>query len=225
MGYRSVLEAEEIIRQLQIDEPERFDYIQNLPNGLRSAKADNKGAVFVLCEAVDRQGETQYRRIYLVDSMGQFITSDLQEILQRLKTMPDTPKQSLPSNFNQLVSAIQAEFESEVETRQSELKNTNDRSLGRKFVLQELQLIHDSAKDTEIRKVANYLAQLFANTSLPRRCHNELNVLKSKKLRPEQLLEQLKRIARDFGLANASQRNQASAEHLVVRIVCSEALI
>jgi hypothetical protein len=163
--------------------------------------------------------------MYLVDSSAQLITSDLQEILQRLKTMPDTPKQALPDNYNQVVSAIQAEFEREVEERQSELKNTNDRSLGRKFVLQELQLIHDNTKDIEIRNVANYLAQLFANASLPRRCHNELNALKSKKLKPEQLLEQLKRIARDFGLANASQRSQASAEHLLVRIVCSEALI
>ncbi|MCI0712734.1 MAG: DEAD/DEAH box helicase, partial [Chloroflexi bacterium] len=223
----SLLEAEEIIRQLQIDDPKRFDYIQNLPNGIRSGRVSGQQpSIYVLCEAQDRNGETKYRRMYLLDELGNVLTSDLQDVLYRLQCSPETAKQSLPPHYNEIVSRIQYEFEQEVIARQAELIHSTGRSgLGRSFVLQQLQHIHDSSKELETRKVANYLSQLFSNTTLPRRCHNELNALRSRNLKSHRLIEQLKRIARDYGLANTIGDERRQDEGLTIRVVCSEALI
>jgi superfamily II DNA or RNA helicase len=223
----SLLEAEEIIRQLQIDDPEHFNYIQSLPNGIRSGRiSDDKSAIYILCEAQDRNGETKYKRMYLLDTSGHLLTSDLQEILYRLQCHPETQRQPLPSSYNAIVAQIQQEFEQEVIARQSELLHSSGRGgLGRNFVMQQLQLIHDKTKDLEIKRTVNFLSQLFSTSTLPRRCHNELNSLRSRKLKANELLEQLKRIARDYGLATTSKKSSDQDETLVVRVVCSEALL
>ncbi len=46
-----------------------------------------------------------------------------------------------------------------------------------------------------------------------------------RKLKANELLEQLKRIARDYGLATMSKNSSEQDETLVVRVVCSEALL
>lgn len=222
----SLLEAEEIIRQLQIDDPERFNYIQSLPNGVRSGRvSDEKPAIYILCEAQDRNGEVRYRRMYLLDTKGNLLTSDLQEILHSVECHPQTQRQPLPPNYNMIVARIQEEFEQEVIARQSELIHSTGRGgLGRSFVIQQLQVIHDKTKDLEIKRTVNLLSQLFSTSTLPRRCHNELNSLRSRNLKTSELLDQLKRIARDYGLATTS-KVPPEDETLVVRVVCSEALM
>lgn len=221
----SLLEAEEIIRQIQQENPDYFEYIQQLPNGLRSSlSVGNNYGAFVLCEAQDRQGETKYRRMYLLDQHGDIATSDLQHVLRILRCDPQTPRSQLPVDFNKVISRIQEEFEQEVRSRQSELQHTTGRrGLGRMYVVEQLQLLHDKTRDSDLKKILLYLSDLFSSSSLPRRCHNELNNLRGRKVTGYSLVDQLKRIARDYGLAN----NRVHANNditLITRVVCSEAL-
>jgi superfamily II DNA or RNA helicase len=222
----SLLEAEEIIRQIQQDDPEYFKYIEQLPNGLRSSLAtDRHSGAYVLCEAQDHRGDAKYRRMYLVDENGSIHSSDLQNILRVLRCDPDTGRAAIPSDFNSIVSKIQDDFEQEVVARQSELQHSSGRSgLGRGYIVEQLQLIHDHAKDDNLRRAASYLSQLFASRSLPRRCHNELNSLRNNNVKNSQLIEQLKRIARDYGLESTQENIQKRGNELVARIICSEAL-
>lgn len=46
-------EAEEILRQLQNNDPGEFERIATLPNGIRTAKVSMQKATYVFCEASD----------------------------------------------------------------------------------------------------------------------------------------------------------------------------
>lgn len=221
-----LLEAEELIRQIERDHPDYFDYIQALPNGVRSAAAlDGAPATYVLCEAHDAQGETQLRRLYLVDPHGAAITSDTGEIVRRIACAPETPRAALPDGYNAVIAQVQRVFGEEVAVRQAELTHSSGKlGLGRKFALDQLQVIYGKTKEPERQQMIAYLTRLFMNAPLPRRAHNELNALRGQKPKDTLLLEQLQRIARDYGL-RAPEHDGGEIETLTTRIVCSEGLV
>ena len=64
-------EAEELIREIREKEPEYFDYIKNLPDGIRAAKNSNEPANFIFCEAGD------YQKIFLADKNDNLIKTDI----------------------------------------------------------------------------------------------------------------------------------------------------
>lgn len=223
----NLLEAEEIIRQLQQNDPEYFAYIQSLPNGVRTGAAMGiVPTIYVLCEAHDSSGSTQYRRMYLLDKDGQLLTSDVGEVVRHIQCDPHVQRAPLPANYNAVLTRVQQEFEQEVLLRQSELTHSSGKSgLGRTFALQQLQTIYAKAKDSDMQQITSYLTQLYTSAVLPRRAHNELNALRAQGLKGGALLEQLKRIARDYGLSSPSAYAEEMDEILTVRVVCSEALI
>ena len=115
----SLLEAEELVRQIQQNSPEYFARIQTIPNGIRCARGvEAKQAVYILCEAQDKNGDAKYRRMYLLDQSGNLLTSDTQEILSRLTCEPAASRTELPPNYNEFIAKIQQEFEQEVIARE-----------------------------------------------------------------------------------------------------------
>lgn len=222
----SLLEAEEIVRQIQQDDPEYFRYIQQLPNGLRSSLGNAEfSGVFTLLEAQEKSGDTRFRRMYLLDSEGHVQSNDLSDILRYIRCNPERDRSTVPVNFNHIISQVQYEFEHDVQTRQAELRHSSGRSgLGRAYILEQLQIIYDKTNDTEVKQTVSLLSQIFSVSTLPRRCHNELNSLRGRKVTGVPLLEQLKRVARDYGLHTIQPLAGREDTMLVTKIICSEAL-
>lgn len=221
----SLLEAEEIIRQLRQDDPDFFEYIRNLPDGIRSSRSDaGVQGVYVLCEAQDRRGDARYRRLFLVNDQGDEITSEMPTILRYLQCEFDEPRQAIPTGYNQLITDVQRRFDHEVRTRQSELQHSTSRGLGREYVLQQLRVIFEQAVEDTTKQTAIYLSGLFARVQLSRRCHNELNTLRTRSVQDESLLEQLRRIVRDYGLEDLYRSVSEQDDVLITRVICSEAL-
>jgi hypothetical protein len=221
----SLLEAEEIIRQLRQDDPEFFEYIRSLPDGIRSSRA-NAGlqGIYALCEAQDRRGDARYRRLFLVNDQGDEITSEMPTILRYLQCEFDEPRQAIPEGYNHLITDIQQRFEQEVRTRQSELQHSISRGLGRDYVLQQLRLILDQSAEETTNQKAAYLGGIFTRVPLSRRCHNELNTLRTRTVQGDSLLEQLRRIVRDYGLEDLYNSASDHDDVLITRVICSEAL-
>jgi hypothetical protein len=221
----SLLEAEEIIRQLRQDDPGYFEYIKSLPGGIRSSRAgaDAQG-VYVLCEAQDRRGDARYRRLFLVDDSGEEITSEMPTILRYLQCESDEPRQTIPIGYNQLITDVQQKFDHEVRTRQSELQHSSSRGLGREYVLRQLRLIFEQTVEETTKQTAIYLSGIFTRVQLSRRCHNELNALRIRTVQDEELLEQLRRIVRDFGLEDLYRNMGEQDDVLITRVICSETM-
>lgn len=221
----SLLEAEEIIRQLEQDNPELFDHIKSLPDGVRSSRqSEETSGTYVFCEAQDRHGDGRYRRLFLVDEQGRIITNEISEILRAIQCDETIRPTAIPAGYNQTVTTVQKQFENEVRERQAELQRTAGRARGREYVLQQLQLLIQHATDQTERQKIIHLSRLFSRVPLSRRCHNELNALRARKTEGIILIEQLLRVARDYGLEDLFESFEHQEEILIPRVICSEAL-
>ena len=89
----SFIEAEEILRQIKRQDPEEYERIANLRDGIRTGiPADTKGTYIF-----SRLGS--YQQPCLLDENVQLVTTDPAEILQRLQCDPELQGQPVPLNI------------------------------------------------------------------------------------------------------------------------------
>jgi hypothetical protein len=217
----NVLEAEELIRQLQRTDPKRFHEIATLPDGVRSARqtVDTPG-LFVFCQA------GRYQRLYLVDKAGHR-TADPHQAIRAIRCQEDEPIVALPASINDRVATVKRDFDSEVRAREAEIRHTVGRSLGRDFALAELRLIFDVEDDPEEKARLAFLSEVLTTVPLTARAHRELNSLRRGRITGQVLVAQLLRIVRDYNLEDTHRAiaDQAAVDPLIPRIICSEALM
>jgi superfamily II DNA or RNA helicase len=217
----NLLEAEELIRQLQRTDPDRFQQIATMPDGVRSARrAVDEPGLFVFCQA------GSYQRLYLVDEGGHR-TADPQQAIRAIRCEEDEPTLALPDGINQRIAAVKRDFDAEVRAREAEIRHTVGAALGRDYALAELRLTFDAEEDAEERARLALLSEILTTVPLTARAHRELNNLRRSKIAGQALIEQLLRIVRDYNLEEAHRAIADRAEEapLIPRIICSEALL
>ncbi|TEU15784.1 MAG: helicase [Anaerolineales bacterium] len=217
----NLLEAEELIRQLQRTDPDRFQQIATLPDGVRSARqaADDPG-LFVFCQA------GSYQRLYLVDEEGHR-TADPQQAIRAIRCQEDEATLALPDGLNERIAAVKRDFDAEVRTREAEIRHTVGSALGRDYALSELRLVFEAEEDAEEKDRLALLSEIFTAVPLTARAHRELNTLRRGHVVGQALVAQLLHIVRDYNLEEAYRVIEDRAEEapLIPRIVCSEALL
>jgi superfamily II DNA or RNA helicase len=217
----NLLEAEELIRQLQRTDPERFQQIATMPDGVRSARqAADRPGLFVFCQAGN------YQRLYLLGDDGHR-TADPQQAIRAIRCEEDEPTLALPRDINERVAAVKRDFDAEVRAREAEIRHTPGRALGRDYALDELRLVFESEEDPEAKARLALLSEIFARVSPTRRAHQELNSLRRGGITGQALVAQLLRIVRDYNLEEAYRAlvDRGDEEPLIPRIVCSEVLV
>jgi hypothetical protein len=234
----SLLEAEELIRQLQRTDPDRFQQIATMPDGVRSARqAVGEPGPSTVSEATSRQGlfvfcqAGSYQRLYLVDQEGHR-TADPQRAICAIRCEEDDPTLALPAGINQRIATVKRDFDAEVRAREAEIRHRVGAALGRDYALAELRLIFDAEEDAfedegEEKARLSLLSEILTTVPLTARAHRELNNLRRSKITGQALIEQLLRIVRDYNLEEAHRAIADRAEEapLIPRIICSEALL
>ncbi|TET53368.1 MAG: helicase, partial [Anaerolineales bacterium] len=167
----SLLEAEELIRQLQRDDPERFREIETMPDGVRSAREGPVKGLFVFCQAGN------YQRLYVVDEEGRS-TADLQRAVRAIRCEQDEPTLALPEGINDRVAAVKRDFDAEVRNRESEIRHRAGSALGRDYALAELRLVFERAEDADEKARLAFLQEILTGAPLTARAHRELNTLR-----------------------------------------------
>jgi len=217
----NLLEAEELVRQLERTDPERFRQIATMPDGVRSARqAVDKPGLFVFCQAGN------YQRLYLADVSGHR-TADPEQAIRAVRCQEDEPTLTLPADINVRIAAVKRDFDAEVRTREAEVRHTVGRALGRDYALSELRLVFDDEEEPEGKARLALLSEIFANVPLTARAHRELNTLRRSRIAGQALVAQLLRIVRDYNLEEAYRAltDQTEVNPLIPRIICSEALL
>lgn len=217
----NLLEAEELIRQLQRTDPDRFQEIATMPDGIRSARrAAGAPGLFVFCQAGN------YQRLYLVDEAGHR-TADPQPAIRAIRCEPDEPTLALPADLNARVAAVKRDFDAEVRAREAEIRHAVGKALGRDYALAELRLVFEATEDADEKARLALLSEILTAVPLTARAHRELNTLRQSRITGRTLVAQLLRIVRDYNLEEAYRAlaDQAPAAPLIPRIVCSEALL
>ncbi len=165
-------EAEEILRQIKESNPETFNRIAELRDGLRCGRAlpDQSGAV-VLCRA------DNYRQLYQVDAEGAIVTRDIPRISKLLQCEPDTPAVELGAGHNRLVSGVFDRFSQEVAARWSEQKHTVKLSVTQRYVVEQLRLFYAQSKSTGVQQQISLVERAFTQP-LTQAVKKELNLVK-----------------------------------------------
>jgi superfamily II DNA/RNA helicase len=195
--YVDLNEAEEIIRQIREDEPELYQRITSLRDGIRCGRHADRERTFVFCRA------GRYRQLYLVDGNGEVTSRDIPQILGLLKCDPDTPVEPLPAGYNQTVMAVKDQFDREVQARRAEREHTLSLTRAQRYVLRELRLLYDNARDDDLRRQIAVLEAAFRRPNPRPAVRNELNRIRREGISGEGLLDVLSRVYHLYGLDSA----------------------
>ena len=217
----NLLEAEELVRQLERTDPDRFQEIVTMPDGVRSARqAVGEPGLFVFCQAGN------YQRLYLVDEEAHR-TADPQQAIRAIRCAEDEPTLALPAGINERIAAVKRDFDAEVRAREAEIRHRVGSALGRDYVLAELRLVFGTEEEAEEKARLALLSEILTTVPLTARAHRELNTLRRSNVTGQPLVAQLLRIVRDYNLEEAHRAAPDRDEEtvLIPRIVCSETLL
>jgi superfamily II DNA or RNA helicase len=214
-------EAAEIIRQLRDDEPELYDEIVNLSDGVRCGRAADRSGSVVFC----RSG--RYRQLFLVDDDGEVITREIPRILNLLRCEPGTPAEPLPDGYNEIVMGVKHQFDREVQERRAEQRHTVSLTHAQRYVRRELNLLYKRTEDEDLRQQITVLEAAFTRPGPLPTVRSELNRIRREGITGEALLELLSEIYHLHGLDRTPEQKQEAPEEndALPRIVCSEALV
>lgn len=212
-------EAEEIIRQLQRDDPKQFQQIASMRYGVRTARQQNEDGTFVFCRA------GQYFQLYLLDVNGQIVSREIPYILGKLRCDEEEPALSLPANYNLAVSAVFKQFEREVASRRAEASQKPSLARSQKYMLAQLRIIHGLTANKEIHQRIELLERIFSQ-KLPRIILNQFDQLRAQNPNDDALLLALHEIYERYNLhLSKTTDTDIRTEDESPIVVCSEALV
>ena len=218
-------EAEEILRQLQRENPAEFKRIANLRDGIRTAIPKGSQGAYLFCRA------GRYQQLFLLDEGGSIISRDISRILSQIECEPELAGGELPADYNTIIMGIKRLFAQEIKDLQSERKHTLSLTQAQRYVLRELQLITPlfppaSGDDKDVSTQVNALEKAFRGT-ITTAVNRELNLLRRNGVTGEALLKNLRNLYRQHNMREWESRQQdAQLENEAVpKIICSAALI
>lgn len=214
-------EAEEIIRQLQRDDPDLFDKITKLRNGIRCARHSQDGGQFFV---FGRSGN--YEQLFLLNQDGHIISRDIPYILSKLRCEASEPQKSLPAEHNQRVMQVFKQFTAEARDRHSDIPRALLRSPGQKYVQRELQIMFGLTGDDEKRGIIQKLLRAYSKP-LPRIVQRQLNEMRKANLQEDVLVHRLLQVYDQYNLEDmkASASQTIGEEDTAPRIICSTAFV
>jgi len=213
-------EAEEILRQLRKERPEEYDRIANMRDGIRSGMAStSRKGQYVFCQA-DR-----YQQLFLLDEKGEVVSRDIPKVLGAIKCGPETPAQSVPSDYNAAVMRVKRQFTEEVKHREAEREHTVSLTHGQRYVLRELRILFGRTEDEDVKAQINVLEKAFRAANLTSAVKKELNLVRRNNMVGDNLMKALVRIYQQHNIRDWVDRQRIGEEKPVPRIICSEALV
>ena len=211
----SFIEAEEILRQIKRQDPEEYERIANLRDGIRTGiPADTKGT-YIFC----RLGS--YQQPCLFDKKGQLVTTDPVEILQRLQCEPELEAKPVPPEHNARVAKHQKDFA--VQNRNRTLFSVRQLTPAQRYILKELRLLISTSKDTT---VISRLDQAF-RLPLTEVIKRKINRLHRKKITGDELLTELTILYQWHNMVDLEKHQHQSDERSesYTKVICSAAFI
>jgi len=213
-------EAEEFLRNLAKSNPDEFERIVNLRDGIRSGLSSTNKGIFIFCQ----QGN--FQQLMLVDSEGKVKSRDISEILTAIKAGEEDPApESLPKGYNKRLMKVKKGFAEEAKHRQSRMKYSISLTQGQRYVLRELRVLFERTENDNIKAQINLLDEAF-RLSPTQAVKKELNLIRRNGIIGEKLLKQLGDIYFQHRLEDRVNSLEITVKKGdISRIVCSEALL
>lgn len=212
-------EAQNLIRQLEDDQPQYMRLIREFQFGLRSAKtADEVNGVY----AFFRQGE--FPKLFIRRPDGEII-DDFSAVIRELRCEPDCPERELGEQrrayYYQSLSALKAHFQRIMERDQAgerihaEVRKAKQRLQACVGALDGEEIAENAAK------IDRALTAFF-----PRHLISELRQINARELAEREYFNQLSDFYNRHDLAGLAEREERPGERVQpVEFVCGEVLV
>jgi hypothetical protein len=218
-------DAEEMLRQIQRDNPDEFDRIVNLPNGIRTAKLAQETGTFVFCESsnINDPSAKRYSQLFLLDRSGEIISRDISKILSMITAQENTPTALLPQTHNQTVTQTLRRFSKEVSDRKNE-QHSFKLSPAQKYVLRELEKLFKDDIEEDLKSIIHQLIRTIESI------HNqtilrELKIIKDRGFTGQSLLSKLSHLYKQYDLKSPINFTpEPNSDLSISTIICSSAL-
>lgn len=217
-------DAEEMLRQLQRDNPDEFDRIVNLPNGIRTAKLAQETGTFVFCESsnIKDPSANRYPQLFLLDRQGKEISRDISKILSIVAAPENTPIALLPKTHNQTVTQTLRQFSKEVKQRRSEQRDFK-LNPAQKYILRELETLFKD-DDEDLQSTINELIRTVKSIYNPI-ILQEFKTIKNNSFTGQTLLNKLIYLYQQYDLkAQINSAPEIKKDLSISKIICSSAL-
>ena len=218
--FMDMNEAEEFFRNLAKDDPQEYERIQNLRDGIRSAKVGSNKGVYVFCQA------GRYNQLFLITEDGKQISRDLPRVLDLVKATSDTLKvMKLPKGYNSQVMRVKKMFINEVKHREAQRGHTVRLQVSQRYILRELRTLFMHTDDEDEKAQINILERAF-RLSPTTAVTKELNALRRNGITGQGLLKSLITIYHQHRLQDRLDQDKFKVDKVEIpRIICSEAII
>ncbi|HPB31671.1 MAG TPA: helicase, partial [Candidatus Sumerlaeota bacterium] len=212
-------EAEEFFRAMARDNPEEYDRIRNLRDGIRAARKDSSGRIYVFCRAGN------YNKLHLAEPDGRIVSTEIPSILNAILATREVERaHKLPRGFNESIMRIKASFAEEMKHLEAQRDHVVRQTLPQRYVIRELRVMFSQTTDDEQKAQINEMERAF-RMSPTRAVSKDLISLRRNGEIGESLLKKLINIYHAHRLGDridqaVIRKNKDDAP----RIVCSEAL-
>ena len=216
----SLSEAEEMLRQLRQERPDEYKRISELRNGIRSGmEVEGFEGYFVMCASGN------YKKLYLLDSGGKILTTDISRVLGFISCDSDTSTQSLNSNHNSIVATCISSFRNEVKDMKVKANYLAKKTKAQQYVFEELSRMFSDSDDEEFRDNLNVLREAFAG-KLSVAVERLLKQIRREHVSGKVLFERLVEIYARYDLGIRSKDSvEAEGKETLPIVVASETLV
>ena len=212
-------EAEELLREIREKEPDYFDYIKNLPDGIRSAKGSNERVNFIFCQAGD------YQKIFLTDEHDNILRTDIIPALNKIKCDKSENPLLLPRGFNQSVTKVIKRFRRDVGERITKQEAMKTLKPQQRYVLNKLQQYYEDIDNSDVKSDIERLKEVFG-LPLPNIILQHLGRLRRGGIDGKPLFDRLKEIYFQYGLHRIKEQEEKRlSPYDAPKILCSMAMV
>ena len=211
-------EAEELLRRLKKENPDEYERIANLRDGIRTVKPTPEKGLYVFCQA------GRYQQLFQIDENGAIQTREIPHVLGTIKCGLEITGQALPKGYNQSVMKVKQLFAAEVKNRQAEREYSPSLSQGQRYILREIRVLFNSTDDADIKAQINVLETAFRGT-VTRAVIQELNRIRRNGITGMNLFKSLSDLYYQHNMRDwIDRRNMQGEEVAIPVIICSEGL-
>jgi len=209
-------EAEEILRQLRAENPDEYDRITKLRDGIRAVVFDKNDRLFVFSQA------GKYNQLFLLDMEGNIVSRDISEILGKLKFHQTKEIRELPKGYNKHIQRVKQLFAEELKHRFAEKRHSVRLSPAQNYIISELRLMFDKTDNEDLKAQINTFEEVIRKVNRIA-VKNELNKIKKNQMTGRPLIRKLTELYTRHNLQEILDSPSIKDERITLpRIISSE---
>ena len=201
-------EFENIINDIQINDPKFWKDFQQIPDGVRSAEGDSgNGNLLMACEAGSVKSG-RIRKYYLINLEGKIQTISSNQALNKLRAEKDVEQSVFPKNYDDLIKKGWKKFLDEYDQIQAKEITGTKKNQIQKWVIEFLTKLSRKKEFEERSEEIQALSDAFSMPLSIGQLNRELRKLEKSDFSENETFDRLLKLAQSFDLQKVMEKEQ-----------------